>query len=258
MKKIMIFPIYNEYTKTKNKLDALVLQYTVLQPPEGSGFVPAIVFEQDTFVELVKHASSDFIFSGCIDFRQNTLVNASTENIASENILGDVYIMHITQCVADDTKLRFVAHLSKEIAHIFPYVNSEMKSAFYTPSAETLTFMENHRLISLYNNKIAISKTDDINDVWRLLIKIRQLVNSIYENKDNITPSYVAKKKPPALIILKQLPGISCGKCGHKSCMSFALALWGGTAKPMECTPIFDGSYKHLQQSYLEMCAPFL
>ena len=37
-------------------------------------------------------------------------------------------------------------------------------------------------------------------------------------------------KKPPALEILKRLPGTNCGRCGEMTCMAFALRVWAAEA----------------------------
>jgi len=256
MKKIMLFPRHGEFEKAKLKLNELNLQYTVLTPTH-SICVPAIVFEQETYAHLLSHTNNDFIFSGCIDYRQPTnLPQKPHPEDFPEDVFGETYIMTASPCVADDTKMRLIAHLSKDIAHTFPYLNTHMKSAFYNKDAEIITFMEQYRLISLYNNKIAIARADEITDAWRMLGKIRSLVNTVYHNRSTITPSNQTKKKPPALDIMKHLPGISCGECGHKTCMAFALSLWAGNANPSQCKPIFEGSYTHLQEAYIELCTP--
>ena len=42
--------------------------------------------------------------------------------------------------------------------------------------------------------------------------------------------------------IYKFLPQTNCKKCGHPTCMAFALALLQGKVKIMECTPLIEES----------------
>ncbi len=258
MKKMMIFPKADEFTKAKNRLVQLALPHTVEEPPCGSGFVPAILLSQEAYEDLSRNMKNEFVFAGCVSHQEGTVLHETAKGDEWENTFPKVYIMHAAQCTADDCKIRITAHLEADIGHIFPYLNAQMKAANYTPDAQTFTFMDAHRLVTLYNNKIAISKADNIFDVWRMLIKIAEMVSLTERNKANISPVYETKIKPPAMSILKLLPGISCKECGHKTCMAFSLALWGGTANPMQCKPIFEGDYQHLQQAYLELCMPFL
>jgi ArsR family metal-binding transcriptional regulator len=62
------------------------------------------------------------------------------------------------------------------------------------------------------------------------------------------------RQKPPALEIFKRLPRISCGECGQKTCMAFALTLWSGNTTPSKCKPIFEGEFSHLKDAFLEIC----
>lgn len=118
-----------------------------------------------------------------------------------------------------------------------------------------LTFMDKHRLITLYSQKIAIAKADDITDIWRIIYNIRLMLNEVNNKKASITPTYTKRKKPPVFEIYAKLPKLNCGECGQKSCMAFAAVMQNGSAKPLSCKPIFTEKYTHLLDGYMEMCS---
>jgi ArsR family metal-binding transcriptional regulator len=249
MSKIMVFPKKSEFEIAKAKLDELNLQYTIINPPckYENIAVACIVFEQEAYASLISNSNGDFVYSGCVEYRQstNTLQENLEENLY-EDVFGMAYIMVLSPCVADETKLRLTVHLSEDISPLLPYLNTYINNAFYTHESQTLSFTEQHRLIAIYKSKIAIAKADDITDAWRVIAKIRYLVNTVNKNKSSIEPSCAMRKKPAALEIYSFLPKTNCGKCNQKSCMAFAFALQNGTADPYTCTPIFQGDYKHL------------
>lgn len=251
------FPRKSEFEKMRTRLDAEGLPYKVISPEPGYGLVgcPAIAMEQEVRSRLASCSPDDFFSSGWIEYRQAAIdVPASSPQVFQHDIFGTASIMVLSPCIADDTKIRLVAHTSGDMKEVFPYMNAEMRGACYNPNGPMLTFMEGHRLITIYPHRIAIGKADEIVDSWRTLEKIRCLANDTYSRRDSITPLYTMRKKPAALDIYKRLPGTNCRECGQKTCMAFALTLLSGNAKPIMCKSIFEGGHTHLRDAFLEIC----
>lgn len=257
MNKIMVFPRIGEFEKAKEKLEVLDLEYKIINPPFGyeNFAIPSIVFSQEIYGALLSNYGGDFIFSGCVDYKPEA-DNTQEENKDNfeKDVFGKAYIMVISPCVADDTKVRLTAHLSEDIWEYLPYLNTYLKTGFYNHESKSITFMDGHRLITVYNNKIAIAKADGVTDTWRIIAKVRSLINMVNQNKNNITPSILMHRRPPALEIYSKLPKINCGECEQKTCMAFAFALNNGTANPFSCNHIFKGDYKHLQDVFMDIC----
>ena len=254
---LVAFPRKSEFDKVRNRLDALALQHNIINPDPGYSLVgsPAIAMDQEVRSQLSSCTHDDFVCSGWVEYRQTALgVPVTNPPYFREDVFGTATIMVLAPCVADETKIRLIAHISGDMTGVFPYLNAEMRSACYNENGPMLTFMDGHRLITIYPRRIAIGKADDIVDAWRTLEKIRCLSNDVHERRASIEPLYVMRKKPPALEIYKRLPGTSCGQCGQKTCMAFALTLWSGNAKPVMCKPIFAGAHAHLKDAFLEIC----
>lgn len=257
MKTLAAFPTAGEFIKMRSALRAAGLAHEVLDPSPGyshSG-CPVIVVEQEARGALSSN-SGDSICSGWVEYRGSSLRVPETEPpVFAEDLFGEASIMVIAPCVADAQRIRLIAHLSGDVGPALPYLNAEMRNACYNSDGETLTYMDGPRMITVYPRRISIAKADDIVDGWRCLERIRCSVNEAYARRASIEPFFEMRKKPPALEIYKRLPGTSCGRCGQKTCMAFALTLWSGNASPSLCAPIFTGEYAHLKDAFLEICA---
>ncbi len=60
---------------------------------------------------------------------------------------------------------------------------------------------------------------------------------------------------PSPLDIYKLLPKTNCGKCGEKTCMSFAFKLLSGERKLEECEPLFSPKFEKNRKKLEEMLA---
>jgi ArsR family metal-binding transcriptional regulator len=255
MKKLIAFPRMDEFDKARAKLDLAGVSYIIIAPAkayENVG-IPALAVEQEG-VSILFSSGADLIYSGLADYKESKVIQDDTQADFTEDIFGKPAIMVLSPCIADETKIRLIAHLSKDISQVMPYLNAQISTAFYNNDAKILTFMEQYRMVTLYSGKIAIAKADEIVDAWRLLEKIRRLVNTTWQNRHSITPSEEMRKKPPALEIYFRLPRTNCGQCGLSSCMAFALTLWGGNIEPSFCKPIFEGEHTYLKDAFSEIC----
>ncbi len=252
------FPRASEFEKMREALTTLGLPFEIIDPSPGYSRVgcPAIAMEPETRAALASAHAEKCITAGWVEYRLSSIrIPTSPPPSFAEDIFGTASIMVIAPCIADEKKIRLVAHLSGDVGAAMPYLNTEMREGCYNADGETFTFMDGYRMITVYPRRISIAKADDIIDAWRTLEKIRCRINDTYSQRSSIEPTYEMRKKPPALEIYKRLPGTNCGICGQKTCMAFALSLWSGNAKPSQCTPIFEGDFLRLKAAFLEICS---
>lgn len=257
MKIITTFPEKTEFEKVKNKLNELDLDFNAVYPADKYSYVgnPAIIADRDVRIRL-SETGLNFVCSGWVDCSEmENKIQDDKPPSYDEDIFGKAVIMVLAPCVADPSKIRLIAHTMLDISLSFPYINAEMNEACYNKEWPVLSFMDGYRMISMYQNRITAAKIDNIIDGWRVLEKIRRLVNGTYSRRNDIEPSYEMRKKPPVLEIFKRLPGINCRECGENTCMAFASRVWSGDKPPSNCTAVMDGKYNHLKDAYLEICA---
>ncbi len=258
MMQIMTFPRKCEFDKAQSCLDRLGLPYGIVSPEPGYRRVgmESLVLSPEARGRLFHEIGTEVVSAGWVDYRPAKVpVPATPPPSFEQDILGQCAIVVMGPCVADLAKIRLIAHISGNLAGVFPYLNAEKPGAMYCRDAETLTYMDGYRLVSLYAQRLTVAKADELVDAWRALESIRCLVNDIWRRRGSINPCWEMRRKPPALEIYRRLPGTNCRACGERTCMAFALRLWNGEVKPTLCVPVFSGEHNHLKAPLLEICS---
>ena len=254
---ITTFPNRDEFRRAQSCLDGCALAYEVVSPDPGYARVgaPALVAEAETRAALADGSGEPGICAGFVDYRPAGIrVPAEPPRGFEEDVFGDAAVVVLAPCVADATKIRLIAHTSRDMSQAFPYLNAEMREASYNAKGPTFTFMDQYRMISMYPQRIAVAKADDIVDGWRTLEMIRCRVNDAWARRAEIEPCYEMREKPPALEIFKRLPKTNCGACGELTCLAFAVRVYNGEVSVTKCLPVFQGEFGHLKDALVEIC----
>jgi ArsR family metal-binding transcriptional regulator len=252
------FPTASEFARAKELADRLGLPCEVVDPAEALArvAVPGLVLDTDARSKLEELAAAGVVFSGWVDYRPATVVMPEGPPPEfTEDVFVRAAIVVLAPCVADETKIRLIAHLGGDLAPALPYLNAVWTHASFIPAAETLVFMDGHRMVALYPRRITIAKADEIVDAWLTLERIRRQVNEAWARRAEIEPSFVMRRKPPPLEIFKRLPRTNCGLCGEPSCMAFAARLWSGEVRVTRCTPAHEPANRALLDALVEICA---
>jgi ArsR family metal-binding transcriptional regulator len=169
--------------------------------------------------------------------------------------LDEIKITEIMPCLADPEKIRFIAYLEKDISEVFPYLNAVLKNAIYNHDGKTLTLKKEDRLISLHPGKIAAGKIINEQDARDVLEWLKREINSCYDHRDSIEPSFERRQKLTALDIFKLLPGTNCKRCGDLTCLAFAVRLSAEEANIMRCQEIFGAPFADKKKTLLSLLA---
>jgi len=246
-----------QFEKARAVLEGLSRSYRLISPEPGFRHVgvPSLVLDEDTHRALYAHFADAFTCAGWVKYRPATIRVPQGEPVSfSDDRFGETAVMVLAPCVADPSRIRLIAHISGDLTEVFPYLNTQMREACFNRNGPTFTFMDGHRMISLYPRRIAIAKADEIVDAWRTLEAIRCRVNDTWARRAEITPSYEMREKPPALEIFKRLPRTNCRACGERTCLAFAVKLWSGGGQLSQCQPVFEGDFAQLRPALLEIC----
>lgn len=239
-------------------IERLGVEHLVISPTPAYEAVgcPAIAFTDEARAAFLAGGGADIVTSGWVDYRPPVAVVPDLAPAAfDDDLIGRVAIVVLTQCVADTDRLRLIAHFSGDAAEALPYLNAEMPGASFVPTMPVLTYMDGHRMVSLFSDRVALAKVDDIVDAWACLEKTRCLVNGVWARRRTITPSYETRRRPPAIEIYRRLPGTNCRQCGEPSCTAFAWAVWRGDVDARRCLPVFGGDRGALRDALLAICA---
>jgi ArsR family metal-binding transcriptional regulator len=252
------FPQRSEFETARAACDHLGLPYEVVSPEPGYGRVgaPVLVLAEEVQRALYAGAGRDFVASGWVPYRRAAIpVPCEAPGDFGEDVFGRAAIMVLAQCVADITRLRLIAHLSGDLAAVFPYLNAVMREGTYNAAGPTFTFMDGYRMISVYPRRIAVAKADEVVDGWRVLESIRRRANEVWAHRREIEPCYEMREKPPALEIFKRLPRTNCRVCGEQTCLAFAVRVYLGELPMNRCAPVFEGEFRGLRDALQEICA---
>lgn len=151
-------------------------------------------------------------------------------------------------CLPGTGILRAVVDIEQDIRDIFPYINAYVKKARYLPKIPWIRFsftgfpieQKNKYDIACKPNQIILGKFSSNDEAKEIVVQAINFINYIYQNKDKITPSEKEWAPPSAIAILKYLPQINCGKCGERTCMSFAVKVCQGEIEAEGCPTITE------------------
>ncbi len=184
------FPRLTEFEKAKAIADSLGIACRIVSAEPGYRHVgvPALVLNAQVRADLLEHGDNAFTCSGWVDYRPASCTVPTHEPAAFvEDVFGQAGIMVLAPCIADASKIRLIAHISGDLTEVLPYLNTEMRQASYNKDGPNLTFMDGYRMVSVYPNRIAIAKADEIVDGWRVLEMIRCRVN------ENLVPPQLGR-----------------------------------------------------------------
>jgi len=252
------FPNRGEFHKARAVLEGLSLDYEVICPDNGFRLVgaPAVVVDSQVRMALAGRHEAAFTCSGWVEYHAGTAaVPGETPKTFEDDVFGEASIMVFAPCVADRTKVRFIAHISGDMTEVFPYLNAVMPEACYNARGPTFTFMDGYRMVALYPRRVVVAKADGVVDGWRVLEMIRRRANEAWAGREEIEPSYEMRERPPALEIFRRLPRTNCKACGELTCLAFAVSVYMNMLSVTKCRPVFAGEFGYLKDALLEVCA---
>jgi ArsR family metal-binding transcriptional regulator len=247
-----------EFERAAALLGKAGISFSVVSPDPAYALVgcPAVVLSEEAKAAFLSGPGADVMTAGWVDYwRPAALVPSEAPREFAEDLVGRVAVVLLAPCVADSDRLRLIAHLGGDVAEALPYLNAELPQGSYVGELPVLTFMDGRRMVSVFRDRIAVAKADDIVDAWATLEHVRGLVGDAWERRAHIRPSFELRQRPSALEIYKRLPQTNCKACGQATCMAFAWAVWRGEAEPRQCAPVFDGERGDLKEALVTICS---
>ena len=138
-------------------------------------------------------------------------------------------------CIAEPNKIRVVASLSNPVADVFPFLNATVKNITYNHNAGIVVIKKGYRLITIHSDFVTMAKVDNREDAEQTLEWIKELVNSTWDRRDEITPSYEKQALLSPVDVYGLLPKTNCKLCGEATCFAFTCALLAGKRNVDQC-----------------------
>ena len=144
---------------------------------------------------------------------------------AGGELLREIRITHVLDCLADPAKIRVVAELSCDVSDALPYLATLLPRAGYNGEAGILTLVHGGRLITVYPRVVTLAKARDEEDARGVLEWLRGRINEAYAGRGELEPCQHRRRQPRLLDIYRLLPGGNCRRCGELTCLAFATRL---------------------------------
>lgn len=143
------------------------------------------------------------------------------------------------KCMPNAMSVQCVAHLGEDVGKAIPYLNATLGGHVFIRNPPSVTFKAHGKLITVHAEKIAINALKDEKEATKIIEWLKREINSVWENRSDIEPSFESAPGPNVVEILKRLPKTNCAKCGQATCMVFATLVMSG-AKGHEDCPSLD------------------
>ena len=155
------------------------------------------------------------------------------------------------ECMPGALTVQCFAHLDQDVGPALPYLNAVLGGFEYIRSVPSVTFRIHGKLITVYGRKIAVNALKDEAEARKIVDWLVREINSAWELRGKIEPSYRSLPRPQVIEILKLLPRTNCGACGAPTCMVFATRVIEGVKDQYDCPPMGEESKAKLA-AYLE------
>ncbi len=169
-------------------------------------------------------------------------------------LVSGLRLIKTLPCLAEPGKLIVIAESDQPLDGVLPLLNAILPNVIsYNPMAGVMTLRRHPGLITLYPQKVMITQVADVRDGLEMLAAVRDLLNRIWERRDEIQPKAEGRRVPRPLDIYELLPRSNCGSCGEATCMAFAFGLLEARHQPEECTGLTEPQAAIQLQTVVEL-----
>jgi len=105
------------------------------------------------------------------------------------------------ECNPSFTSVHCIATLHEDISEALPYLNAELGGTQYFNEPPAVMLHVQGKIINVGGTEIAINALKDEEEADKIITWLKNEINRVWDNRENITPSYEGRKKPPRIRI---------------------------------------------------------
>ena len=139
--------------------------------------------------------------------------------------LDSIALARTTPCLAEPGKIIVTGKPARSLAEVIPYLAALPDVIAYNPQTLSLTFRRRTGFITLYPDRVYITKVKDLAEGLELLVALTAAINTTWDHRQELVAIHTGRRAPRPLDIYVQLPQTNCGQCGDATCMAFAVGL---------------------------------
>jgi ArsR family metal-binding transcriptional regulator len=152
------------------------------------------------------------------------------------------------KCNPGFESLHCIARLDQDISEVLPYLNAVLGGFEYLTDPPAVIFRSQGKFITVHGREIAINALRDEDEADRILEWLKGEINTAWQDREKIEPSFEGTPKPKVIEILKLLPKTNCKECGEPTCMVFAARMAEGLKVPKDCPPLWTENKLRLEE----------
>jgi ArsR family metal-binding transcriptional regulator len=141
-----------------------------------------------------------------------------------------------------------IATFDGDVSPVLPYLNASLGGYAFDSGSSTLTIKNSGKLVTIRPHNVAINGLKDQEEVYRVLEWLKREINTTYEQRDTLQPSYKSRPLINMMLILKYLPKTNCQECGEATCLAFAAKVRDGEKGPDDCPPLTSDKKQAFQE----------
>ncbi|MBT8369392.1 MAG: Fe-S cluster protein [Deltaproteobacteria bacterium] len=152
------------------------------------------------------------------------------------------------ECMPSAMSVQCFAHLNEDVGQALPYLNASLGGHFFIKEPPSVTFKVQGKLITVHSKKIAINALKDEVEATKIIEWLKREINSAWDKRHTIEPSFESAPAPKVIDILRLLPKSNCGECGQATCMVFAALMADGVKVHEDCPALDDTNRSKLSE----------
>jgi ArsR family metal-binding transcriptional regulator len=146
--------------------------------------------------------------------------------------------------------------LPADISTCFPYLNAVLDDTIYDHENRILIGASNRRRYAFRPHEIQLGMVADPSEAPSIAEGAVELVNRVWREHGDITPSLRERKLPAVYDILKLLPGTNCRECGYVTCLACAADIRNGVVSPERCPLLSKPEYTKNREQIYSLLSP--
>ncbi len=152
--------------------------------------------------------------------------------------LASITLTKTLPCLAEPGKIIVIGKPERSLDDVIPYLATLPGIIAYNPETLTLTFRRQQGFLTLYPDRVYITKLKDFDEGLVVLAALKDAINATWEKRAELVAMTEARRAPRWLDIYTLLPQTNCKQCGETTCMAFAAALLQHYRELDECIPL--------------------
>lgn len=253
MAQIFIFPDHEAFDLACSVLCSRGIQSETIDPPEfAHGLVPPaalITSEPKHAVDAFRQGS--VLVSGVLPYQvlNKDIPVGSPPNEKWKQALGALFISSVKPSITDPRRLRIELSFTRNLRELIPIIPNLIRGGAYNPNIPVFAFEEEHRLLAISENEVAICRVDDLLDMCVMVRCLTDLLVRAWTFRNNLKPEDQQRYGIGPIEIYKRLPATNCGLCNCPNCMEFAMHIFKGSRRLENCPTLNEPRYSASESS---------